>query len=88
MELERIQTSSSFAKRWQAPADLPEFQGNVVAAETAPFWSEELGAIDKKRDQVRQMSHYLESKHKEHANADGKMTAEQKKAYLQSSKRN
>ena len=64
------------------PAALPEFQGKVVAIETAPFWSEELGAIDKKRDQVRQMSHYLDSKHKEHANADGSMSAEQKREYL------
>ncbi len=71
-----------FRRAMAAPAALAEFQGNVTAVETAPFWSEELGAIDRKRDEVRQMGHYLESKHKEHANADGKMTAEQKKAYL------
>lgn len=65
-----------------APAALPEFKGSVVAVETAPFWSEELGAIDRKRDQVRQMRHYLDSKHRNHANADGLMTDAQKQEYL------
>ena len=65
-----------------APAALPEFKGNVVAIETAPFWSEELGAIDKKREKVSQMRYYLDSKHKNHANADGKMTDEEKRAFV------
>lgn len=72
----------SFRKAMAAPALLPEFQGNVFAVETVPFWSDELAAIDKKRDQVRQMSHYLNSKHKDYANADGKMTEPQKQAFL------
>lgn len=71
-----------FRKAMAAPAKLPEFRGNVIAVETAPFWSEELGAIDSKRDQVRQMSYFLNSKHKDHANADGKMSEEQKREYL------
>lgn len=72
----------AFRRAMAAPAALPEFRGNVVAVETAPFWSEELGAIDRKYDQVRQMRHYLDSKHKDHANADGTMTEEQKREYL------
>jgi hypothetical protein len=71
-----------FRKAMAAPAALPEFKGNVVAVETAPFWSEELAAIDKKREQVRQMGHYLRSKHKDHANKDGTMTDAQQKEYL------
>jgi alpha-galactosidase len=71
-----------FRKAMAAPAALPEFKGNVVAVETAPFWSEELGAIDKKREKVSQMSYYLNSKHKDHANADGKMTDAEKREYL------
>jgi hypothetical protein len=35
-----------------APADLPEFKGNVAAVQTAPLWSDELGEIDNKRAQV------------------------------------
>ena len=75
-------TTQEFRKAMAAPAALPEFKGNVVAVETAPFWSEELGAIDKKREKVSQMSYYLNSKHKDHANADGKMTDAEKREYL------
>lgn len=71
-----------FRRAMSAPAALREFQGNVVAVPTAPFWSEELGAIDNKRGQVRQMSYYLDSKHKDYANADGSMTDEQKREFL------
>ena len=72
----------AFRKAMAAPSLLPEFAGNVTAVETAPFWSDELDAIDKKREKVRQMGFYLNSKHKDHANADGNMTDEQKKEYL------
>ncbi len=72
-----------FRKAMAAPAAMPEFKGNVVAVQTAPFWSEELGAIDKKRGQVSQMRWYLDVKHKDHANADGKMTEEQKREYVE-----
>jgi hypothetical protein len=71
-----------FRKAMAAPAALPEFKGNVVAVETAPFWSEELGDIDKKHEQVRQMRWFLDAKHKDHANADGKMTEEQKREFV------
>jgi hypothetical protein len=72
----------AFRKAMAAPAALPEFKGNVVAVETAPFWSAELAAIDKKREKVNQMRHFLNSKHKDHANADGKMTDAEKREYL------
>lgn len=73
-----------FRKAMAAPAERPEFRGNVIAVPTAPFWSEELGAIADKHDKVRQMSYFLDSKHKDHPNADGSMTAEQKREYLRS----
>ena len=66
-----------------APAALPEFQGNVTAVATAPFWDEALGAIDAKRAQVRQMGYLLKSKNKNEANADGKMTEKQQREYLE-----
>lgn len=65
-----------------APAAMPEFKGNVVAVETAPYWSQPLGDIDQKRGKIRQMGHFLRSKHKNHANKDGKMTQDQQQAYL------
>ncbi len=71
-----------FRKAMAAPALLPEFKGNVFAVETAPFWSEELGAIADKHEQVRQMNFYLNSKHKDHANADGHMSEADKREYL------
>ncbi len=73
---------AEFRQAMAAPAELPEFRGNVIAVETAPFWDAPLAAIDKKRDQVRQMGYYLNSKHKDHPNKDGSMTEERKRAYL------
>jgi hypothetical protein len=72
----------AFRKAMAAPADMPEFKGSVAAVQTAPFWADELDAIDKKREQVRQMNWFLDSKHKDHANAEGKMTPEQIKEHL------
>jgi hypothetical protein len=71
-----------FRKAMSAPAELPEFKGNVFAVQTAPFWSEELAAIADKHEKVRQMGFYLNSKHKDYANKDGTMTEEQKREYL------
>lgn len=54
----------------------------VTAVDTAVFWDPKLDAIDKKRGKVKQMAHLLRTKNKNHANADGSMTNEQQKAYL------
>jgi alpha-galactosidase len=72
----------AFRRAMAAPAAMPEFKGNVVAVETAPFWADELGAIADKREKINQMRWFLDSKHKDHPNADGHMTDEQKKEYL------
>lgn len=72
----------AFREAMTAPAALPEFAGNVVAVPTAPFWAEELGAIDAKREKLSQMAYFLRSNHKDHANRDGTMTAAQQREYL------
>lgn len=72
----------SFRKAMAAPASMPECKDNVTAVETAPFWSDELGMIDAKHAQIQQMRYFLDSKHKDHANADGTMSNEDKDAYL------
>jgi alpha-galactosidase len=72
----------AFRQAMATPAEMPEFKSNVAAVQTAPFWSDELGAIDAKRGQISQMNHFLNSNHNNHANADGKMTDEQKRQYL------
>lgn len=71
-----------FRQAQTSVASLPEFQSNVIAVPTAPYWCDELGAIDAKHDQVHQMRYFLNSKHKDHANADGAMTEAQKNAYV------
>jgi Carbohydrate esterase, sialic acid-specific acetylesterase len=72
----------AFRRAMAAPAEMPEFNGTVAAVETAPFWSDDLAAIEEKRGKVNQMRYYLDSKHKDHANADGHMTSEEKDAYI------
>ena len=74
--------TKQFREAMAEPALLPEFKGNVAAVETAPFWSEELGAIAEKHDQVEQMAYLLNSKNEGQANADGKMTEAQQNEYL------
>ncbi|MFN9941481.1 MAG: sialate O-acetylesterase, partial [bacterium] len=65
---------AAFRQAMEAPARMAEFQGNTLAVPTAPFWSEELGAIADKKEEVRQMAFLLQSQNKNHANADGKMS--------------
>lgn len=74
--------TKAFRTAMAAPAALPEFKGNVVAIETAPFWSEELAAIAEKKEKVSQMAHLLKSKNKKEANADGTMTEQQQRDYV------
>jgi hypothetical protein len=73
---------AAFREAMAAPAELPEFKGNVAAVETAPFWDEKLGAIDAKHEQVRQMAYELKSKNKKFANADGSMSEAQQREYM------
>ena len=72
----------AFRQAMAAPAEMPEFKGNVIAVQTAPFWSDELGAIAEKHEKLKGIRHHLNVKHKDYANADGHMTEEQKNEYL------
>jgi hypothetical protein len=73
---------TAFRQAMAAPAALPEFKGNVVAIETAPFWDETLSAIADKHDQVRQMAYLLKTKNKNQPNADGSMSEQQQHDYV------
>ncbi len=73
---------AAFREAMAAPASLPEFKGNVVAVQTAPFWDEKLGAIADKHDQVRQMGYLLKTKNKNQPNADGSMSEQQQREYV------
>ena len=72
----------AFRKAMAAPASMPEFKGNVAAVETAPFWAEELDAIDEKRGKVKQMARLLKVKNKNGPNKDGSMDGAAQKEYL------
>ena len=51
-----------FRKAMAAPADMPEFKGNVVAVETAPFWDHAIAAAQPKQDaynNIVNMAHKL-----------------------------
>ncbi|MBL8896914.1 MAG: hypothetical protein JNM84_04775, partial [Planctomycetes bacterium] len=41
-----------FREAQRKPALLPEFQGNVVAVETAPFWDDEMEALQERWDRM------------------------------------
>ncbi len=79
---DQSQSMVTFRQAMAAPADMAEFKGNVAAVQTAPFWADELGDISAKHARISQMGYFLNSKHKDHANADGTMTDEQKQEYL------
>ncbi len=72
----------SFHKAMTAPSLLSEFKGNVIAVPTAPFWAEELAAIDEKRGKIKAMAATLKNKGKNGPNKDGTMTDAQQKEYL------
>ena len=72
----------AFRKAMAAPSLLPEFKGNVAAVETAPFWAEELAAIDEKRGKVKAMAATLKNKGKNGPNKDGTMSDADQKEYL------
>lgn len=44
-----------FRKAMAAPADLPEFKGNVVAVETAPFWDHAIDAAEPKQGEYNKI---------------------------------
>ena len=43
--------NEAFRKAMAAPADLPEFKGNVIAVPTAPFWDDDIAAAEPKKGQ-------------------------------------
>lgn len=71
---------ANFRAAMSAPMNLPEFRGNVVAVQTAPYWDQELDAISSKMGKVKHMARMLRTKNKNFANKDGTMTPAEQKA--------
>jgi hypothetical protein len=47
--------NESFRKAMAAPAAMPEFKGNVVAVETAPFWDKDIEAAEPKQGEYNEI---------------------------------
>lgn len=65
--------NEAFRKAMAAPAGMPEFQGNVVAVETAPFWDQDIAAAEPRKreyDNIVGTAHTLK--------ADGTLNSEWK----------
>ena len=45
-----------FRQAMAAPALLPEFKGNVVAVQTAPFWDDELAALQARAEKNEKLT--------------------------------
>lgn len=71
-----------FRKAMAAPANLPEFKGNVIAVPTAVFWDDKIAAIGQKQLKVKRMRSMIDKKSKDGPNADGKMSNAEKKQFL------
>ena len=72
-----------FRRAMAAPAMLREFGGNVVAVKTAKFWDDEIARIGLKQNKIKRMRRLIDKKSKDGPNADGTMTADQKKQFLE-----
>ena len=86
-----------FRQAMAAPAAMPEFQGNVVAVPTAPFWDKPLADLAEEMGVVSKAAYYLRKKEPSHVrkdpvaaailgkyiDQDGSMNAKQIKAFMQ-----
>lgn len=71
-----------FRKAMAAPASFPEFQGQVTAVPTAPFWDDELAALEMKQGKIKRMRNLVQKKAENGPNADGKMSREEMKRFM------
>ncbi len=68
-------THDNFRNAMAAPAELPEFKGNVVAVRTEKFWDQELTAARTKENAIKQQAKKLAT--------DGKLKPAEEKAALE-----
>jgi alpha-galactosidase len=73
----------NFRNAMAAPASMPEFKGNVFAVRTAKFWDMRLKELEDNQERVKQMAGFLKNKHRDHANRNGSMTAQEQKEYIE-----
>jgi alpha-galactosidase len=68
-------THQNFRDAMAAPAQLPEFKGNVVAVRTEKYWDQELTAAKKKENEIKQRAKKLAT--------EGKLKPAEEKAALE-----
>jgi len=68
----------NFRKAMAAPADLPEFRGNVVAVPTAPYWDMEVVALREREKQLKPQINAINLSVKE-----GELSAEEGRAAVE-----
>jgi alpha-galactosidase len=66
-----------FHQAQAAPASLPEFKGNVVAVQTAPFWDDDLGVL---RERLQALWPKMDASAAEAVKKNPKMTGEEVEA--------
>lgn len=67
----------NFRKAMAAPASMPEFKGNVVAVETAPFWDHAIAAAQPKQGEYNNIvgiAHTLKKMALSTGNGNGRIT--------------
>ena len=67
-----------FRQAQAAPASLPEFKGNVVAVQTAPYWDDDLEAL---RARMERLWPKVDARVEEEAKNNPKMTGEELQAF-------
>jgi hypothetical protein len=67
-----------FRKAQVAPLSIPEFQGNVVAVQTAPYWDDDLNALETRKEARRSK---VDAMVAEEAKKNPKMTGEELQAF-------
>ena len=71
-----------FREAMAAAANEPDFEGNVIAVRTAPFWDMRLKEYEDNQNKVKQMAGFLKNKAKGYANADGSMDEKAQKKFI------
>lgn len=79
---QRRAVHQNFRDAMAAPASLAEFQGNVTAVSTDPYWDMRLDEIAARMNRVRNMARMLRTKNKNHPNKDGSMDKRAQQAYV------
>lgn len=78
-----LTTHKTFREAMAGPASIPEFEGKVIAVQTAGFWDMRLKELEEKQEKINQLANFLRTRHQDHPNHDGQMSESDQKKYLE-----